>query len=133
MSRRCRRRRIVEHVLTLAWISPFRCAACGFRFLAFHPGVRYRRRRVQRRARERFAIGGPCVVEYEGERIAGQAVDLDQAARSRLGTAVLAARGYASDFIGGGRRRSRSRRRGARWRIVAAALIAAALALVYVR
>lgn len=183
VSRRCRRRRIVERVLALACISPFRCAACGFRFLAFHPGVRYRRRRVQRRAPERFAIGGPCVLEYEGERVAGQVVDLsmrgcavttdaappigarvaltvqpaagappltlatatvrsvlpgrlglefedlDQAAMSRLGSAVLAARGYAPGFVGGGRRGSRSRRSGALWRIAAAALIIAALAL----
>lgn len=62
-------------MLAVARISPFRCAACGFRFLSFHPGVRYRRRRVQGRGPERPATGRPCVLEYGDRRVLGQVVE----------------------------------------------------------
>ncbi len=60
--RRSHRNGFPERLLSLFYIYPFRCQACGYRFLALRWGRRYTRLREERREHERLALSVPVML-----------------------------------------------------------------------
>jgi hypothetical protein len=69
-TRRVERVGLLEHVLSVFYIYPFRCQLCGHRFRGAQVGKRYSRQLVDERAFERIAIRFP--VTFSGAETAGR-------------------------------------------------------------
>ena len=70
-TRRAERVGLLEHVLSVFYVYPFRCQLCGHRFRGAQVGKRYSRQVVDERAFERIAIRFP--VTFSGAETSGRA------------------------------------------------------------
>src|SRR5262249_7420168 len=69
--RRVRREGLLERLLSLFYIYPFRCQLCAERFRARQPGVRYVRIDEDRRAYERIPVRYGAILSVEREHSEG--------------------------------------------------------------
>jgi hypothetical protein len=63
--RRSSRRGIFERLLSVAYVYPFRCPYCNYRFRSMQWGERYRQIPVDQRAFERITVKIPCVIRWK--------------------------------------------------------------------
>jgi hypothetical protein len=73
--RRSHRQGILEWLLSVVFVYPFRCQLCTHRFLAMQWGVRYRKESVDQRQYDRVAVRLPAACR--GERSGGKGVVTD--------------------------------------------------------
>lgn len=122
--RRIRRRGILDHLLSLAYIYPFRCQVCSHRFRTFQWGVRYVKQAREKSQHDRIvtrfqitfagngidgsgmvtlvSLGG-CAIETDAKLSSGQVLQLQLKTSDRdPAVAVDAAvvRGVRSPIVG---------------------------------
>jgi hypothetical protein len=61
---------ILEHLLSLFYVYPFKCQLCGYRFKFVQKGVRYKRIEEDRREYDRLPINSP--VCFVGDQMNGE-------------------------------------------------------------
>jgi hypothetical protein len=65
-----------ERVLSLFYVYPFRCQACGHRFLALRWGVRYTRLPEERREYERLPLSVPVMLSGAAGAAPGRVTEI---------------------------------------------------------
>jgi PilZ domain len=73
---RVRRQGIVERLLSLIYIYPFRCQLCGYRFKALHQGVRYIRIDEDNRDYQRLSTDIPSTLVCDGITTKGHVLEI---------------------------------------------------------
>ncbi len=73
--RRSHRRGVIERLLSVGYVYPFRCQLCSHRFKALQWGVRYSKHVVDRREYERIPTG--FSVTFQGDHVRGEGVATD--------------------------------------------------------
>jgi hypothetical protein len=66
---------LLEHLLSIFYVYPFKCQLCGYRFKFTQKGVRYKRIEEDRREYERLPMSLP--VAFSGDQIEGEGVLCD--------------------------------------------------------
>ena len=74
--RRVHREGLLERLLSLFYIYPFRCQLCATRFQARQPGVKYVRIDEDRRAYERIPVSYGAILSVEREHAEGVVKDI---------------------------------------------------------
>ena len=74
--RRVRREGLIERLLSLFYVYPFRCQLCSERFRARQPGVRYVRIDEDRRAYDRIPVSYAAILSVDREHSEGVVKDI---------------------------------------------------------
>lgn len=77
--RRVRREGVLERLLSLGYVYPFRCQLCSTRFRAHQPGVRYTRIDEDRREYERIPVRFPVTLGIGHASVRATALDISMA------------------------------------------------------
>lgn len=88
--RRGHRTGVIEHLLSLLYVYPFRCQFCAHRFRVMLWGTRYRRRAVDRRELERAAVRFPGSLVSGREQVEGRVTQISLAGCTIETDALLA-------------------------------------------
>jgi hypothetical protein len=73
--RRAHRRGVIERLLSVAYVYPFRCQLCGHRFKALRWGTRYSRQPADRREYDRLPANFPLT--FRGNQVLGEGAVTD--------------------------------------------------------
>ena len=73
---RARRKGLVDYLLSLAFIYPFRCQLCARRFRTMQWGIRYSKKPADRRENVRIQVGLPVTIASSHANAKGMVKDL---------------------------------------------------------
>jgi hypothetical protein len=89
--RRVRREGLIDRLVSLTYVYPFRCQLCGCRFRVRQQGVRYTRVDEDRREYERIPVRFPVILFTGQDNVTGTALDISMAGCTVETTASLPA------------------------------------------